>query len=129
MPKPAPLPPIPAPAPAPTPAPTPAPSGLAVGGDIGVSGPFALDSDVNSPDITNVENGFTNRAQFVEDNATILGWMGGTDELEVFQVIAQSGGSVALELEIINHDGDSGDTTNNTDIDIYVVDTNEETIY
>ena len=54
--------------------------------------------------------------------------MGNTDELEVFQVIAQSGGSVALELEIINHDGNSGDTTNNTDIDIYVVDTEENTV-
>ena len=54
--------------------------------------------------------------------------MGNSDELEVFQVLAQSGGSVALELEIINHDGDSGDTTNNTDIDIYVVDTEEVTV-
>ena len=54
--------------------------------------------------------------------------MGGSDELEVFQVIAQSGGSVTLELEIINHDGDSSDTTNNADIDIYVVDTEENTV-
>ena len=91
-----------------------------------MNGPFALDSDLNSSDFENITNNFTNRAQFLETDATLLGWLGEDDDVDLFQVIAGSG-QINLELTMVNHDGNSGNTTTNVDLDMFVVDAQENT--
>ena len=77
-------------------------------------GPFVLDSDVNSDLIENVSNNFTNRAQFLDDYSTVLGWVGGDDDIELFQVIGTDT-PTAVELEMIKHDGDADNVEENAD--------------
>ena len=93
---------------------------------MGVEGPFSLDSDLNSPDYENITNNFTNRAQFLDTGSTLLGWVGGDDDVDLYQVIAGPG-RINLELTMVNHDGDPGNTTSNVDLDMFVVDSQENT--
>ena len=85
-----------------------------------------MDSDVNSPDIENISNNFTNRAQFLETDATLLGWVGNDDDVDLYQVIAGTS-QINLELTMVNHDGNPNNTTDNVDLDMFVVDAQENT--
>ncbi|RPF73308.1 MAG: hypothetical protein CBE45_001210 [Thiotrichales bacterium TMED285] len=53
--------------------------------------------------------------------------MGNDDDIELFQVIGLED-SIGLELEIIGHNTDNNNTDDNPDLDIYVINTDLETI-
>ena len=53
--------------------------------------------------------------------------MGDDDDLDIFQLIAAES-VTAVQLEIINHNSDAGNRAENTDLDMYIVNTDIETI-
>ena len=75
----------------------------------------------------NITNNFTNRAQFLESDATLLGWVGNDDDIDIYQVIAGSS-QTNLELTMVNHDGNNGNTSSNVDLDMFVIDSEENNI-
>ena len=45
----------------------------------------------------------------------------------MYQIVAGNS-PISLELQIITHDGDSGNTTTNSDLDLYVLDTEQNSV-
>ena len=45
----------------------------------------------------------------------------------MYQIVAGNS-PISLELQIITHDGDSGNTTTNSDLDMYVLDTDQNSV-
>ena len=53
--------------------------------------------------------------------------MGSDDDIELFQVIGTDT-QTAVELEMIKHDGDTDNVEENADLDIFIINTDLDTI-
>ena len=60
-----------------------------------------------------------------------MGWTSNQQEIDdgidLYQIVAGNS-PISLELQIITHDGDSDNTTTNSDLDMYVLDTEQNSV-